>query len=126
MAFWIFMFVVALLIPAAMIVMGTIFAKRPPKNINPTFGYRSTRSMKNKTTWDFAHRYFGKSWKTTGIVLLFSAPLMLFVLGKSVQTVSYFGGIIVIAQCVVMFVPIHFSERALKREFTDSGKRRKL
>ncbi|MCY6372198.1 SdpI family protein [Clostridium ganghwense] len=36
--------------------------KKPPKEINSTFGYRTTMSSKNKDTWNFAHRYAGIVW----------------------------------------------------------------
>lgn len=38
--------------------------------INPILGYRTKRSMKNKTNWGFAQKYFSKNW-------LFSIPIML-------------------------------------------------
>ena len=34
--------------------------KKAPKEINSVFGYRTSMSMKNKDTWEFAHKYCGK------------------------------------------------------------------
>ena len=45
-----------LMIPLIMIVFGKVFLKNPPKEINLIYGYRTGRSMKNKDTWNFAHR----------------------------------------------------------------------
>ena len=55
MGFWIFMLIMDLLTPAIMIGFGRGFMKHPPKTINMVYGYRTSMSMKNKETWDFAH-----------------------------------------------------------------------
>ena len=70
MGFWIFMLIMDLLIPFTMIGFGYIFLKKAPKNINTLFGYRTTMSMKNKDTWEFAHKYCGKLWYVWGMILL--------------------------------------------------------
>ena len=70
MGFWIFMMVMNLLIPATMIGFGKLFLKTAPKEINAIFGYRTSMSMKNRETWEFAHHYFGKRWFFLGIFLL--------------------------------------------------------
>lgn len=50
MGFWIFMTIMNLLIPLTMILFGIYFIKKSPKEINTTFGYRTSMSMKNKDT----------------------------------------------------------------------------
>ena len=60
--FWIFMLIMDLLVPFTMIGWGKLFLDKAPKNINYTFGYRTTMSMKNQDTWQFAHKYCGKLW----------------------------------------------------------------
>ena len=57
MGFWIYMLCMGLLIPAIMLVMGRYFMKSAPKEINYIFGYRTNMSMKNRDTWEFAHKY---------------------------------------------------------------------
>lgn len=42
MGFWIFMTVMNLVLPFVMIVIGYIFIKNPPKEINHLAGYRTT------------------------------------------------------------------------------------
>ena len=51
MGFWIFMRVMDLLIPVTMVFIGKRFQKKPPKEINAMYGYRTAMSMKNKETW---------------------------------------------------------------------------
>ena len=57
MKFWIFMLIMDLLLPFTMIGFGRYFMKKAPKEINSVFGYRTSMSMKNKDTWEFAHKY---------------------------------------------------------------------
>lgn len=70
MGFWIFMLLMNLMIPLTMIGFGRSFMKNTPKEINAVFGYRTSISMKNKDTWEFAHRYCGKLWYVCGLILL--------------------------------------------------------
>ena len=61
MGFWIFMLIMDLLLPFTMIGFGRYFMKKAPKEINSVFGYRTSMSMKNKDTWEFAHNIVVKS-----------------------------------------------------------------
>ncbi len=89
MGFWIWMFLVAILCPFVMIGAGLFFRKTAPKKINFFFGYRTERSMKNKDTWEFAHKYIGNLWLVIGLSLIIpSAVPMLFVIGKSEKLIS--------------------------------------
>lgn len=125
MGFWMFMMVMNLLIPAAMIGFGKLFLKAAPKEINAIFGYRTSMSMKNRETWEFAHHYFGKLWFFLGIFLLpVTILLMLPVLGKAEDTVGFYGAFISIIQCVVMLFPIVLTERSLRKHFDKDGQRK--
>lgn len=44
--------------------------KKAPKEINAVFGYRTTMSMKNKDTWEFAHKYCDRIWYVCGCIML--------------------------------------------------------
>ena len=46
MGLWLYMLAVDLLIPLVMVIFGAIFTRRPPKNINGFYGYRTRRSWK--------------------------------------------------------------------------------
>lgn len=118
MAFWFFMLSMDLLIPAAMIVVGKRFRRKPPEEINVLFGYRSARSMRNEETWRFAHSYFGRLWNLCGWILLpISAIPLLFVIGERAETVGFLGGAVCIAQLVLLAGTVVLTERALKRRF---------
>lgn len=120
--FWVFMLVMDLLIPLTMFGFGCLFMKNAPKEINTVFGYRSTMSMKNRDTWEFAHKYCGRLWKVCGQVLLpVSVIAMLFVFGKDIDTVSKAGGIFCTVQTVIMVGTIFPTEIALKKNFDKDG-----
>ncbi len=125
MGFWVFMLLVALLMPCTMIGFGRVFAKGGPKQINSLYGYRTKRSMQNRETWAFAHRYFGRLWRIGGWV---TAPLsvlpMLWALGRDVETVAYVGLAVVMVQLIPLLLPMFATERALRRTFDKNGKRR--
>ena len=125
MGFWIYMLIMVLLIPATMLGFGKYFLNKSPKDINCVFGYRTTMSMKNKDTWEFAHRYCGKIWYRCGFVMLpLSVIIMLFVIGDNYDTVGTVGGIVCFIQLVPLIATIVPTERALKREFDRNGKRK--
>lgn len=125
MGFWMFMMIMDLLLPATMIGFGRYFIKKAPNEINAVFGYRTSMSMKNKDTWEFAHKYCGKIWYVCGLAMLpITVIFMLLVIGKNEDYVGTVGGII----CGVQFIPLIGSifptEIALKKNFDKSGKRR--
>ena len=108
-----------------MIGFGRKKKKKAPKEINAAFGYRTKRSMKNRDTWTFAHNYFGKLWHICGIILLLPSILvMLFVIGKSEDTVGTAGWILCVIQMIFLVGPIWPTERALKYMFDKNGNRK--
>ena len=124
--YWIFCLSMDLLTPVMMIVFGWLFLKKPPKTINHVYGYRTSRSMKNQQTWDFAHKTCGRIWFRGGIVLtILSVPPMLIVLGRGVSTIGIICSVVVGVQIIVMFVTLFPVERALKQNFDQYGRKLK-
>ena len=125
MGFWIFMLAMNLLFPLIMIVMGRYFMKKSPKEINYIFGYRTNMSMKNKDTWDFAHKYFGKRWFRLGWLLIpISVIPMLFVIGKGEDIIGTVGMVVMVIDLILLIAPIFPTERALKKNFDKDGNKR--
>ncbi len=125
MGYWLFMLAVSLVIPLTMIIFGRHFMHSPPKEINGSYGYRTSMSMKSRETWDFAHRYFGRLWFILGLILLpLSAAAMLFLLGESVKAIGNSSLIIMAFQLLFLIIPIFPTERALKKNFDRFGFRR--
>ncbi len=122
MGFWIFMLIMDLLIPFIMIAFGKYFSKTAPKNINMLFGYRTSMSMKNEDTWIFAHKYCGKLWFISGLIMLpLSVAVMLFVAGSSEDVVGTVGVIVCNIQIISIIVSIILTEKALKKTFDKNG-----
>lgn len=118
MGFWIFMTASNLLLPVLMIVIGKVFIKNPPRQINGIYGYRTRRSMRNQAAWDFSHLYCGKLWRKMGWFMLHvSMIVMLPVIGKSDDIVGVVGGVVITAECMVMLVSILLTEKALAKQF---------
>ena len=101
------------------------YAKKAPKEINSVFGYRTSMSMKNKDTWEFAHKYCGKVWYVCGMVMLpITVIFMLLVIGKNEDCVGSIGGIICGVQLIPLIGSILPTEIALKKNFDKNGTRR--
>lgn len=125
MGLWIFTFVMDMLIPLTMIGFGRLFLKNAPKAINAVFGYRTSMSMKNKDTWEFAHKYCGRLWYRCGTVLLLvSAVAMLFTIGRSESVTGTVAAVVCALQIVFLIGSIYPTEKALKQNFDRDGKRR--
>ena len=123
--FWWFMLCCDVLIPVLMIIAGRMMWKHPPKTINGTVGYRTSRSMMNMDTWNFAHDYCGRLWWKIGWIMLVPSILIHIPLyGRSENAIGIVCGILITVQTIVLIASIFPTERALKRTFTDSGKRR--
>lgn len=119
------MMIMDLLIPLTMIGFGKYFSEKAPKEINDSFGYRTSMSMKNKDTWEFAHHYCGKLWLVIGyIMLVISVMTMFFVIGKGKNVIGIWGGILCGVQLVFFIGSIFPTERALKKNFDEYGNRR--
>ena len=122
MGFWLYMLLIAALIPVIMIFTGRHFQRKPPAKINYVYGYRTTRSTKSPEAWEFANRHMGRLWFRMGLVLLpVSLIPMFFVLGREPDTV----GSVATAVCLLQLIPLVGSifpvESALKRNFDENG-----
>ena len=123
--FWLFTLAADLLIPLCMIGVGRLFLNKAPKSINSTFGYRTTMSMKNQDTWQFAHRYCGRLWYWLGLIMLpLTVVPMALVLGGEIGDIGRVGTVICFAQLVPMVGAIVPTELALRRTFDRDGRRK--
>ncbi len=125
MALRIFTLICGFLIPAVMIIFGNIFLNHPPGKINMAYGYRTTRSMKNQETWEFAHEYCGLIWKKLGIIIAVITGVAslagFFLKDGETGTLSI---ILIHLQVVVLLGSIYPVEKALKKIFDENGNRR--
>lgn len=123
--FWCFMLAMVLLIPGCMTVLGRSFVKNPPEEINGGYGYRTARSMRNRETWAFAQRFSGGFWVRAGWpTMAVSLVWMVLLFGREIDTVANFGLLLTALQMVPFLAVIPATERALKRNFDDFGRKR--
>lgn len=123
--FWLFTLAYSLLIPGSMLLLGRSFANNPPGEINGGYGYRTARSMKNRETWEFAQRYSGRFWyRAAWPVLAVSLVWIALLFGREADTVAHLGLLLTGLQMVPFLAVIPVTERALKREFDDFGRKR--
>lgn len=125
MEFKIFIIICNLIIPVIMLFFGVKFRKHGPKNINGIYGYRTSMSMKNKETWEFAHQYCGRLWTKLGLIMLVISIIV------SVLAFTYFDeaqgiidAILVTIQTIALIASIFPVEKALKSNFDGNGHRR--
>ncbi|MBW9173132.1 SdpI family protein [Clostridium estertheticum] len=121
----IFLFVCNLIIPVIMLFFGVKFRKHGPENINGIYGYRTSMSMKNKETWEFAHEYCSKLWVKLGFIMLTMSIIvsaLAFTLVGDVQGIIEI--LIVTIQTTVLIISIFPVEKALKKNFDEHGNRR--
>ena len=125
MGFWVFMLVINLLIPSVMILFGMMFVRKAPKEINFIFGYRTERAMKNRDTWEFAHKFCGRLWLICGALLLpLSVIPFLFVIGADTDLVGTVGAIVCGVQMIPLIGSVFPTEIALKNSFDKDGNRK--
>ncbi|MGL6186814.1 MAG: SdpI family protein [Clostridium chrysemydis] len=117
----IFIFINYLLIPGVMILFGGLFLKKPPKEINGLYGYRTTMSMKNKDTWDFANKAIGKLWFKLGIALF----IITVILGFNKELLGKYGLVLFYLQIAALILSIFPVEKKLKENFNKNGTRKK-
>ena len=86
MTYWMTL-LMALAIPFAMLFIGLIMAKKPPKRINHFCGYRTKRSMSNPEAWRFANALAGKMMCVLGAILLVVSAIPMLCVMKQSETV---------------------------------------
>lgn len=114
------------LLPLVMVICGMSYTKRGPKKITRLQGYRSKMSMKNRETWDFAHKNLGDLWFKLGAPLLaVTSVVSLLVFRESTKQITTWCCVIFVIQLVIMVLPVVYTEKALKENFDENGKWKK-
>ncbi len=120
---WISMLLICMLMPLSLIFMWYLCPRI--KSVNSWMGYRTARSTKNSETWEFAQKSCAdnslKMFLPTAALTLI---IMLFVLNKEDKVIQYVGLGITMAQLLSYGVVLYLTEKDLKKEFDDRGKRR--
>lgn len=79
------------------LVAGLVLLRRPPKEINYWYGYRTARSMKTQKNWEIAQRYSARQMVFSGIVMMVLGMLNL---GVAIsETTGVILGLCVLIAC---------------------------
>ncbi len=101
------------------IVMGYFMSKKPPKEINNLYGYRTPRAMKNQKIWEYAQVYSAKvMMKYGGYFLLLCLPGYFMDIAPEIATGA--GLIVLLIGVAFMIFQV---ETHLKKWESDSSKR---
>lgn len=123
MGFWIFMFIMTLLVPFSLIFIWYVCPKI--KKVNGITGYRTSRSVKNQSTWDFAQRVCARnSMKMFFPTTILAVVIMPFCQNKDNNTIGWIGLGVTLTQLISYGIILSLTEKDLKKEFDDRGKRR--
>lgn len=126
MGIWIKIAVTYILVPALMIGAGWMMWKKPPKEINAIYGYRTRMSSLNQNTWKFANEYAGRLWVRWGIRMMpVSILFLMFLAAAGKTTAAMAGSVLCMAQIIIMLSSIAVVERALNRVFDKQGNLRR-
>ena len=109
-----------LMVPIITLITGYLMYRHTPKSINGLVGYRTSRSMINQDTWDFANKYCASLWIKLGIITSVIS-FLIYILFDVNETVSI---VIVLIQTFLLLFSIIPVEKALKNTFDENGNRR--
>lgn len=123
MGFKIFMAFAVLLIPGIMVFFGRTMMDHPPKTINAAYGYRTTMSMINQDTWDYAQVACAKRWRRWGRVLaLITLVVLIFALRR--PTFADVLGYYTAFETAYLLASVAATEMDLRRTFDREGRRK--
>jgi uncharacterized membrane protein len=110
--FFIFLFPTGLIF----LIAGSVLAKKPPKEINQLYGYRTKRSMSSQEKWDFAQMYSAKEMINHGKYLMLISLFGLFLQpGETFSIIS--AVVLILLSCIFLIVN---TEKELKLKFKDN------
>lgn len=109
-----FFYITDLLLPVMMTLLGFVFLKRQPRNINIFYGYRTSRSMRNMDTWHYAHERCGKLWIRLGPILFLLILLSKLLIPLDEEILSLIHMTVLI---FFLFASVFVVEKELKRKF---------
>ncbi len=93
------------------LVMGLVLLRYYPKKINPLFGYRTRRSMRDQASWDLAQQYSSREMIRAGVGLCLLSLLGYLV--RPAEAAGFLIGLgIVILATVVMILRVEWKLKA--------------
>ncbi|WP_073508129.1 SdpI family protein [Streptobacillus notomytis] len=109
-----FLLINIFLTPALMILLGYLWTRRFPANVNKLYGYRTKWSMLSQEAWTFSNKMFSKLFFIFGIISL------IFTVICDKNNFSF----LIFIQMILLFLPIVLTEIILRIFFDDKGKKK--
>ena len=100
---WAFVCIACLICPLMMLVYGIRFSHYQPKR-EGICGVRIKAALTNDTTWDFAHRYCGRLWQTTGMFMASAVILAMIILMRFSDLVIAVSGVVILFIQLILFI----------------------
>lgn len=123
MAFRVILAFALLLTPGIMVISGRIMTDHPPKTINGAYGYRTSMSMINQDTWDYAQAACAERWRKWGRLLaLISLAVLIYALRRPGG--EDFMGYYTAFEVAFLLASVAATEIDLRRTFDANGQRR--
>jgi len=113
-------FVLLMLVPVAMIVMGVKWYVAPPAFQTGKLAYRTALTEKSPEVWFFAHTHCGKLWARYGVILSVITVLLMVFLDQRYQG---FWLWLMGAQMLLLCVTIFMIDLLCKNLFDENGVR---
>lgn len=110
----IFFWIVDLIIPLTLIIVGRTYSVNPSKQISSLRGYRTTRSMSSKKAWNYANHLIGRIWGVLGLALLIFVVILKINAPMRPEYLSLINAGLGIS---ALIIPIPFVESKLKSKF---------
>ncbi len=109
-------FIVVMLAPAAMLIVGLMWKISPPPYQSKGLAYSTELTRKDPEAWTAAHRHCARLWTRIGIVSG-GASAFLMVLFK--ENYSTFWMWLIVGQMVLFCVSVFMIDLFLKNTFSD-------
>lgn len=96
--------------------IGLVIQIAPPHKVNHFYGYRTIRSMKNQTSWAYAHVCFARVDCIVSIILI-ALTLIFSTATVGVRDTTYIRAALIILQSLSLIGIIIYVEHKLKKFF---------
>lgn len=100
-------------------ILSLIFWKFPPKKINNLYGYRTHKTMQNQDIWEFSNTFFNQNLMVYSGISFLAGLLFAYLLPSQTSWQPMALVLLTILVCIIK------TEKALKANFTEEGKRLK-
>ena len=115
-----FCFVLLMIVPVAMFVVGLRWRLKPPAFKAPGIVYRTETTEKSPEVWVFAHTHCGKLWIRFGAIFAVISAVLMIVFSGSYQNFLLW---LLCGQMLILCVTVFMIDLLCKNLFDENGTR---